>query len=116
MVTSNRLAKLTKDLECAVDMTKRIFAIAPDIIPSSLEAFVFLPQDKVSDQLLKVINDASEDKKESICNALEQAAVQFQATVTDMENRIKARQQPSDLPRRESARPFKQFKQRKSEW
>lgn len=116
MVTRDRLDILAKDLEKAVDATKKVFAIAPDIIPSILDEFVYLPKERVKENLLGFFNKVSEDKQENICHALESAVSGFMAIVVDMEDRIKARQQPADLPRREGPKPFKQFRQRKGEW
>jgi hypothetical protein len=115
-ISADRISKLTADLERSVDLAKKIFAKAPDMIPTRLEAFVFLPKEQVSSKLVEVISTAPEEMQETVCGILEQTAVAFERTVADMESRIQARQQPSDMPRREGSRPFKQFKQRRGEW
>jgi len=115
-IPADRISKLTADLERSVDLAKKVFATAPDMIPTKLEAFVFLPKEHVSSKLVEVISAAPEEMQETICGILEQTAAIFERTVVDMESRIIARQQPSDMPRREGPRPFKQFKQRRGEW
>lgn len=116
MVAPARMLKLISDLKKAIEITKRVFSTAPDIIPSHLEAFVFLPPEQVGEELDRMLKAAPEKARDEVCHMLEQSVAVFEATVTEMENRIKARQQPADVPRREGPRVFKQFKQRKAEW
>lgn len=114
-IATDRLSKLTNDLERAVDLTKKIFSTAPDMIPAKLEAFVFLPKEKINDELLKVLSATPDEMQDAICSIIEHTVADFERTIAHMEASIAARQQPTDLPRR-GPRPFKQFKPRRGEW
>jgi hypothetical protein len=110
------LTELTKGMAEVVDLTLKIYSVAPDIIPSILEPFVFLPKDQIWDKLHDYIYSFEESKRHAVSHNLESAVGTFKKLVLDYEERIKSRQQPVDVPRREGSRPIKQFKTRKSEW
>jgi hypothetical protein len=116
MVAEDRLSNLITKLQAAIEAAKKVFNIAPDIIPSSLEMFVFLATDQVKDTLTSIFNSAPDNKHSEMCNTLERAITDFVAIVDEMETKIKIRQQPKDLPRRDGPRTFKQFRPRKGDW
>jgi hypothetical protein len=113
MVMSDLLS-IVKQLEDCTDTVKRIFHMAPGIVPDQLYPFVFLPREKVKESLTAALSIAED--KDAFLNGIQELVNIFNSMVKDMDTRIAERQQPTDIPRREGYKQINQFKKRRSEW
>lgn len=116
MVITDRVRQLALGLARISSTLQRIHRTAPDIVPNELIPFTLVSVGELPGPLMDMVEKLPEDKHDVFCSTMEQAIKMFDEMAADMDKRIKERQQPEDVPRREGARVIRQFKRRKGEW